>query len=61
MTRYLKIQDLARAASVNPFTIRRAIARGDLDAVRVGRCLRVSEEAFERFIKPTPHRRGAQR
>jgi len=61
MTRYLKIKELARIASVNEFTLRRAITRGDLDAVRVGRCLRVSEEAFERFLKPTPHRKVAVR
>jgi len=62
MTRYLKIKDLARTANVNEFTLRRAIARGDLKAVRVGdRCLRVAEEEFERFLKPTSQRRGAQR
>ena len=51
MTRYLKIKDLARTANVNEFTLRRAIWRGELKSVRIGKCVRVAEEDFMRFLE----------
>jgi len=48
-----KIRELAEAAGLNPATLYRAIARGELEAVRVGpRCLRVTDDAFQNFLRP---------
>ncbi len=52
MVKLLKIPDAAAAALVDPMTIYRAIRRGDLEAVRVGRSIRIPEDAFQRFLKP---------
>lgn len=54
MTRYKKIRELAEAADVHEMTIRRAVASGELQAVRVGRTIRVSEEAFEEYLRRPP-------
>ena len=52
MTRLRKLRDLAAIADVNEMTLRRAIDRGDLKAVKVGRVLRVDEDEFQKFLKP---------
>ena len=47
----LRVSEVAAAWDVNPNTVYRAIERGRLDAVRVGRVLRIpieSVRAFER-------------
>ena len=54
MQRLYKIREIAELASVNVFTIRKAIAEGELQAVRVRGAWRVTEEAFRRFLKPVP-------
>ena len=48
----MTIQEAARMMRVSPITVRRHIANGKLEAVRVGRQVRVSSEAVERFMKP---------
>ncbi|OGO25239.1 MAG: hypothetical protein A2W33_06455 [Chloroflexi bacterium RBG_16_52_11] len=58
--RYYKIKDLARICGLEEMTIRRAIYRGDLPAVKIGRSVRITEEGFRSYIKPAnPHRDGA--
>lgn len=52
MMRLYKIRELADIGRVNEATIRRAIADGRLKAVRIGRVLRVTGEAFSGFLKP---------
>jgi excisionase family DNA binding protein len=53
MKRLNTIRELAEAAGQNPATLYRAIARGDLEAVRLGpRSLRVSDDAFRRYLRP---------
>lgn len=48
-----KIRELAEAAGLNVNTLYRAIRAGDLEAVRLGpRCLRVSDDAFKRYLRP---------
>lgn len=52
MTHFYKIRELATIGRVNEATLRRAIADGRLKAVRIGRVLRISDEAFARFLRP---------
>lgn len=48
-----KIKELAEDAGLNVMTLYRAIRRGDLEAVRLGpRSLRVSDDAFKRYLRP---------
>jgi excisionase family DNA binding protein len=54
----VSVRDVADQLGVHPETIRRLIHDGRLDAVRVGRVLRVHREAVDRFlarqrVKPT--------
>ena len=48
----LTIQEVAQIMRVNPITIRRHIKAGDIEAVSVGRRVRVKKESVDRFIKP---------
>jgi excisionase family DNA binding protein len=52
------VREAAHRLGVHPETIRRLIREGRLDAIRVGRVLRVHREALDAFIarqrvKPT--------
>jgi len=54
----VSVREVADQFGVHPETIRRLIHDGRLDAVRVGRVLRVHREAVDRFlarqrVKPT--------
>jgi excisionase family DNA binding protein len=49
---FYTVAETARLLRVSPITIRRYIASGELEAVRVGRGVRVHREAIERFVKP---------
>jgi excisionase family DNA binding protein len=54
----VSVREVAAQLGVHPETIRRLIHDGRLDAVRVGRVLRVHREAVDRFlalqrVKPT--------
>ncbi len=54
----VSVREVADQLGVHPETIRRLIHDGRLDAVRVGRVLRVHREAVDRFlarqrVKPT--------
>jgi excisionase family DNA binding protein len=54
----VSVRDVADQLGVHPETIRRLIHDGRLDAVRVGRALRVHREAVNQFlarqrVKPT--------
>jgi excisionase family DNA binding protein len=48
----LTIQETAQMLKVNPITIRRFIADGRLEAVRVGRGVRVRKEAVDQLTQP---------
>jgi len=52
-SRAITVGAAAKRLDVNPKTIYRAIARGELAAVRVGRSIRISELVLERLIAPT--------
>ena len=53
MDRLNKIKELAEDAGLNPMTLYRAIARGELEAVRLGRrSIRVTDDAFRRYLRP---------
>jgi excisionase family DNA binding protein len=54
----VSVRDVAAQLGVHPETVRRLIHDGRLDAVRVGRVLRVHRDAVDRFlarqrVKPT--------
>ena len=44
------IRELARAVRCSERTIRRAISSGQLNVVRIGRCVRVPRESVTRFL-----------
>jgi excisionase family DNA binding protein len=46
----VSVREVADQLGVHPETIRRLIHDGRLDAVRVGRVLRVHREAVEKFL-----------
>ena len=46
----VSVREVADQFGVHPETIRRLIHDGRLDAVRVGRVLRVHREAVDRFL-----------
>jgi excisionase family DNA binding protein len=52
----LIIQETARLLKVHPTTIRRFIADGRLEAVRIGRAVRVHREAVEQLAEPVAAR-----
>jgi len=58
---FYRIKDLARICGLEEMTLRRAIYRGDLPAVKIGRSVRITEEGFLSFVKPAiPCRDGAE-
>jgi excisionase family DNA binding protein len=52
-TRLLSVVDVADRLGVSVKTVRRMIARGDLPAHRIGKLLRVSEQALETLLAHT--------
>ena len=48
--RLLTIKDVAVRLQVSPRTIHRLVAAGDLSVIRIGRAVRVSEEALKAFL-----------
>jgi excisionase family DNA binding protein len=54
----ISVNEAARIATVSPMTIRRAIGRGEIPAVRVGERsgpYRVEREPFLRWLYGNPH------
>lgn len=49
----LTVAEVAAALAVDPATVRRLVARGELPAYRVGRALRVAPEDVERYLCQT--------
>lgn len=49
---YLTVGDVARISQQSEHTVRMAIARGGLDAVRFGRNIRITRAAFDRWQRP---------
>jgi excisionase family DNA binding protein len=49
--RYLTVKEAARHLRVHANTIYKLIADGDLDAVRVGRSLRIPADVFTSYIR----------
>ena len=53
--RLVSLADAAEALAVSPRTVRRYIASGQLEAVRLGRkTLRIKIDSIERFIDSDP-------
>lgn len=48
----LTVNETARMLRVSPITIRRYVASGRLEAVRVGRSVRIERAAIDRFAEP---------
>lgn len=46
----LTIKDVAERLQMSPRTIHRLVANGDLTVVRIGRAVRISEEALKAFL-----------
>lgn len=56
----LTVQEIAALLKVNPETVRRHIASGRLQAVRIGRHVRVRREAIDAMVIPIAPKEGAQ-
>jgi excisionase family DNA binding protein len=52
MSALLTIREVARITKLHEMTIRRYIRSGKLDAVRVGRQIRIRPEALEKLMTP---------
>lgn len=52
MTELLSIQEVAQITGLHEITIRRYVHAGELEAVRVGRRIRIRREALDRLLKP---------
>ena len=50
MDALLSVREVADALGVHPETIRRLIHDGRLDAIRVGRVLRIGRPELDRFV-----------
>ncbi len=48
---FIKASDAARALGVSAQTIRNAVRRGDLPAIRLGRHILVAREALDRLVE----------
>ena len=48
----LTVEDVAKYLNVSVGTVRNLINGGDLEAVRVGRSVRIRPEAVEAFLQP---------
>lgn len=46
----MKVDEVGALAQLHPEVVRRAIRRGELQAVRLGKRLRVSEASYEAWI-----------
>ena len=49
--KYYTRKEVAKILSVNPMTIYREIKRGKINAIRVGNDYRISEGAFNEYLK----------
>jgi excisionase family DNA binding protein len=52
MAELLSIQEVAQITGLHEITIRRYVRSGELEAVRIGRRIRVQREAVDRLMKP---------
>jgi len=52
MAELLSIQEVAQITGLHEITIRRYVRSGELEAVRIGRRIRVRREAVDRLMKP---------
>ena len=52
MAELLSIQEVAQITGLHEITIRRYVRSGELEAVRIGRRIRVRREAMDRLMKP---------
>jgi excisionase family DNA binding protein len=48
---FLTVEEIAKQMKVKPFTVRDWIRKGELQAVKVGRTLRIRKEDFTEFLK----------
>lgn len=53
-----KVDEFAKLTNANPWTIRRAIDRGDIRAVRIGKLVRIPRSELERLLS-SDSRQGA--
>jgi prophage regulatory protein len=51
----LKISDVAKVLNIGRSLSYELITQGQIPSIRVGRCLRVSSEALEKWIKDNQH------
>jgi excisionase family DNA binding protein len=52
MAELLSIQEVAQITGLHEITIRRYVRSGELEAVRIGRRIRVRREALDKMMKP---------
>jgi excisionase family DNA binding protein len=60
LERHLSVKDIAQALAVSEKSVHRAIDRGELTAVQIGRAVRVPESSYHAWLerlrrRPSPH------
>ena len=48
---FLSVDDVSQILSVTPRTIRRLIKAGDLDAIRIGRLIRIPKDKLVEYLE----------
>ena len=48
---FLSVDDVSNILSVTPRTIRRLIKAGDLDAIRIGRLIRIPKDKLVEYLE----------
>jgi excisionase family DNA binding protein len=51
MTDYISVEQVQERLSLSRDTVDRMIRRGEIQAVKIGRCVRISEEEIERYLQ----------
>ena len=51
------IEEVAEMLKVKPITVRRLIADGQIETVRVGRQIRISESAYNKYVQENTGKR----
>ncbi len=53
-SRAIRVAAAAKRLDVSSKTIYRAVARGEIPAIRVGRSIRIAEGVLEQLLRPAP-------
>ncbi len=58
-TRWITVDELRNRLSISKTLAYQIANDGSLDTVRIGRCLRISEESLKRWLESMRHAKGS--